>query len=68
MGKNKIHGNRNKLMTNLDNILELSESECAEIAISMYKKWVETMTPPIYIYQDFPTWLNKIIQSGIDND
>ncbi|QOH56224.1 hypothetical protein [Rhodococcus rhodochrous] len=50
------------------NTVELGSRQCAEVAKYMYEQWQEAMKPPLYIYQDFPTWLDNLIDAGAQED
>lgn len=53
----------------MTDILEytLDTKQCAQVASFMYTQWQEAMKPPLYVYKDFPTWLNDIISKESDN-
>lgn len=46
------------------NEAELDSQQCAEVALYMYRQWQEAMKPPLFIYKDFPTWLNDILDTS----
>jgi len=43
---------------------KLDTLQCAKVAMFVYAKWQEAMEPPLFIYEDFPTWLNNRIKEA----
>lgn len=44
--------------------VELNATQCAEVALHMYREWQEAMKPPLFAYRDFPVWLEMIISNA----
>lgn len=40
--------------------VELNTEQCAKVALYMYEQWQEAMKPPLFIYKQFPDWLNQL--------
>lgn len=45
----------------------LDTKGCAEVALYMYREWQKAMEPPLFIYKQFPDWLEGLLATPQPN-